>query len=311
MLQNVALQWDRRDHGNRQCESPGFCRFKLEAVEMVTRQIQYLRKLSLNVTPFLGGLALVVLGAAVPMHCRARAVQVAEVSTGLAFSESEVSAYAAEARNKFLDRMSAWRVKTCPQDCERVRGVWARLQPVLRAQQPGNPPTLQLELINSPDVDALSFADGTIFISTAFLKRSDLDDSQIAFVLAHEASHILMQHERQTLTSAMALMAPTQLQSAADIYAEIAERFFTLDDALTLIAHQTEFEADEVGLEIAALAGFNPHAQLAFMRSLAVKGEAESMVSTHPRATLRLEKLQARLPLVTRLYAAGVNDSSK
>ena len=243
--------------------------------------------------------------AAVSTYGTAATINVAEASTGLAFSESEVGAYAVQLRQQFLAEAQAQFERGCASHCQKIAGVWERLLPVIQSQQPQALAKLRLEIVTSTHIDALSFAEGTIVLSEAFVTRLGLDDAQLGFVLAHEVAHILLQHERQTLTSAMALMAPRTMGSASDLYAEMQERYFSLDSYLAVIAHQTEFEADEVGLELAALAGFDPALQLAFMQKLVGADAGQSMVSTHPDAALRLQRLRALLPLAVRLHAVG------
>jgi len=85
----------------------------------------------------------------------------------------------------------------------------------------------------------------------------------------HSNPRILLRHERQTLTSVVAVMAPPHPSSFADLYSEMEARYFQRDAYLSVIARRTEFEADEVGLQLAALAGFDSRRQLEFMQKLA------------------------------------------
>lgn len=184
--------------------------------------------------------------------------------------------------------------------------MWERLLPIIASQKAQTLAQPRLEIVTSKDLDALSFAEGTIVLSESFVSRLDLDADQIAFVLAHEVAHVLLQHERQTLTSVMALMPANHRRSASELYSEMEAHYFSMDDGLAVIAHQAEFEADEVGLEIAALAGFDPHKQLEFMYKLARVPRGQSLLSTHPDVALRLERLLAVMPLAVRLHAMGV-----
>lgn len=238
-------------------------------------------------------------------HCASDHINVAEASAGLAFSESEVGDRSVDLRKRFLATIELKQEEGCLAQCRKIARVWERLLPVIQAQQPKALARPSLEIVNSKDVDALSFAEGTIIISEEYVSRLELDNEQIAFVLAHEVSHILLQHERQTLTSAMALMPSRIARSASDVHTEMEERYFSMDTYFSLIAHQTEFEADEVGLEIAALAGFDPRKQLEFMQKLARNSVAQSMMSTHPEASQRLDRLRDLLPLAYRLYEGG------
>lgn len=229
-------------------------------------------------------------------------IPMAEASTGLAFSASEVGAHAAHIRNQLLLEMEASQERGCAVHCDAIAEVWEKLLPVIQSQQTQSPITFRLEIVNSRSVDALAFAEGTVILSEAFVSRLALDRAHIAFVLAHEVSHILMQHERQTLTSALAWMAPLPASSAADIYREMEDRYFQMDTYLSVVAHQTEFEADEIGLALAAMAGYDPRRQLEFMQTLTNRGSQQSMLSTHPDPSLRLGRLHDHLPLALRLF---------
>jgi len=231
-------------------------------------------------------------------------VVVAEASAGLAFSESDVDAYSVPLREQFLDARGTRMERGCATLCAEMERVWAQLQPVVRVQRSQLQALPRLEVVLSKDVDALAFAEGTVVVSEAFVSRLVLEDAELAFVLAHEVAHILLQHERQTLTSAMALMPGPGVRSVADCYSEMGEHYFMLEAYFSLIAQQTELEADEVGLHMAALAGFDPRWQLAFMEKLARTEHVQSMVSTHPDPALRLNKLREALPLAQRLFEA-------
>lgn len=211
------------------------------------------------------------------------AIPIAETSSGLAFSESEVGAHAAHIKSQFLLEADTKNERGCAVHCEAIAEVWDKLLPFIQAQQPRNPIALRLEIVNSSSVDALAFAEGTVILSEAFVSRLALNGAHIAFVLAHEASHILLQHERQTLTSALVWMAPLRAISAADIYQEMEDRYFQMDTYLSVVAHQTEFEADEIGLGLAAMAGYDPRLQLEFMQTLSNRGAGSRCSPPTPR----------------------------
>jgi len=186
-----------------------------------------------------------------------------------------------------------------------LRGVWRRLLPVTSFQKTGRLVLLSLVVVTSPDLQALSFPDGTIVISEVFIKREQLAAEQVAFVLAHEAAHVLLQHERQTLTSMLALIPSPARHSPQDVYTEMEFNYFSMTDAMTPIFHQVELEADEVGLQLAALAGYDPAAQLLFLIRSAQREVGPSMVPTHPSMDSRWRQLSQLLPLAQRLLEVG------
>jgi predicted Zn-dependent protease len=186
-----------------------------------------------------------------------------------------------------------------------VTGVWRRLLPVIRFQQTGRRVVLSLVVVTSPDIQALSFPDGTIVISEAFIEREQLVAAQVAFVLAHEATHVLLQHERQTLTSMLALIPSPARHTPQDVYTEMEFNYFPMADSMAPVFHQVELEADEVGLQLAALAGYAPAAQLQFLKRSARREAGQSMASTHPSMDSRWKQLSKLLPLAHRLLEVG------
>lgn len=233
----------------------------------------------------------------------ARELRLVEPSAGLAFSEAEVVRHAGSTRLRFLqDYFGRSGRLGCMAHCTVLGQVWEALLPVFRAQQPEREWPFTLVVVQDADVDALSFPDGTIVISEAFITRRQLAREQVAFVLAHEAAHVLLQHERQTLTTMLAVMPSNARRTPRDLYTEMEFRYFALSDPLSLMFHQVEFEADEAGQQMAALAGFAPDAQLRFLERAAQAADAPAAGSTHPAMADRLLRLRTLLPLARRLF---------
>jgi predicted Zn-dependent protease len=245
-------------------------------------------------------LLMLVLGAA-----QARVVHITEPSKGLAFTEAAVIDHARANRDALLDEARAKGQLGCVAYCDQLAAVWRKLMPVLRFQQAAHAPALRLVVLTHPDVHALSFPDGTVVISEVFIRHMRLDAPQLAFVLAHEAAHVLLQHERQTLTSMLALIPSRAQRTPQDVYTEMEFNYFAMADSMAVVFHNVELEADELGLQLAALAGYAPLAQLVFLERSLLRDARQSMVSTHPDMSSRLRKLRALLPLARRLHAVG------
>jgi predicted Zn-dependent protease len=236
---------------------------------------------------------------------QARMVSVVGPRLGLAFTETEVIDQTAATKAALLKSVREKDQFGCVVYCKMVRGVWQRLLPVIRFQQTGRRVVLRLVVVTSPDIQALSFPDGTVVISEAFIKREHLAAAQVAFVLAHEATHVLLQHERQTLTSMLALIPSPARRTPQDVYTEMEFNYFSMADSMAPVFHQVELEADEVGLQLAALAGYPPAAQLLFLQRSARREAGQSMVSTHPSMDNRWKQLRQLLPLAQRLFEVG------
>jgi predicted Zn-dependent protease len=95
-------------------------------------------------------------------------------------------------------------------------------------------------------------------------------------------------------------------RSVHDMYVEI-EYNLGLLKTLEPVLHQGEFEADELGLLLAASAGFAPQRQFEFMQNeVAEDSGRRALTATHPMPMERLERLTERLPLARRLHDAAL-----
>ncbi len=249
------------------------------------------------------GLALVLVLAPV-RSTRAAGLQLIDAPSGLAWSGEDVAQAGAGSASTVLAGAAEAGELGCRTHCDTIGRVWQRLSSVVSQQQAasGRPLELSLHVVQSTDVDAFATPDGTLVLSEDFIRRRHFDDAQLAFVLAHEVAHVLLEHERQALTAALAILPRVSSRTVEDIYVEFG---FNLGVVRLLepVRHQAEYEADELGLQIAALAAFRPAEQLRYMEDeAAAEQPANAVVSTHPTGANRLHRLTARLPLAERIY---------
>lgn len=195
----------------------------------------------------------------------------------------------------------------CSHHCERLERIFNRLVAVARTQT-ARSKTLPwiLTVVRLNDIEALAMPDGHVIVSEAFIDRRLSSDESLAFVLAHEMAHSILEHERQALTYARLLLPRDVHRTVRDMYAEIDFNFALLQ-AMEPVMQQGELEADELGLLLASLAGYSPERQLAFVEAEAANEAARTpLISTHPNAQLRLARLRASIPLARRLAAIAV-----
>jgi len=191
------------------------------------------------------------------------ALQLIDEPMGIAWVAREVAQAAASTATRVLSKAADMEGGSrCPTDCEAIACAWLRLAVVISAQQEGQacPFVLILHVVQSDGIDAFSVPDGTLVLSEDFVRRRQLDDAQLAFVLAHEASHVLLEHERQALTAALSLLPRNVSRTVDDIYVEFGFNISVLR-LRQPVMHQAEHEANEVGLQLAALAGYEPSIQ--------------------------------------------------
>jgi Zn-dependent protease with chaperone function len=230
------------------------------------------------------------------------AVELAYEPIALGWSTDEVELASSATFATIVQRAERAQQMGCSRHCERLQRTFDRLADVARTQRSGvRQLPWVLTVVRLPDVDALALPGGQIIVSESFIDQRGLTDDALAFVLAHEMAHSILEHERQALTFARLLLPRDVPRTVRDMYTEIDYNFALLQ-AMEPVLHQGEFEADELGLLLASVAGFAPDRQLAFIEMEAAEDtKRRPLLSTHPSPQLRLDRLRASLPLARRL----------
>jgi predicted Zn-dependent protease len=170
----------------------------------------------------------------------------------------------------------------------------------------------QLSLIQSNTLNASCAPGGKITFYTGIIEQLNLTDDEIAAIMGHEMAHALREHGRERLSEALAQNAVTNLALAAaganyasgiNAANQVAQYVLVLPNS-----RQNESEADAIGLELAARAGYNPHAAITVWQKMlkATQGKnPPEFLSTHPSGETRIEQLNALMPAVEPLYLAA------
>lgn len=169
----------------------------------------------------------------------------------------------------------------------------------------------ELALIDAPVLNASCAPGGKITFYTGLIRQLKLTDDEIAMVMGHEIAHALREHGRERMSQAKAtggltalagVLAPSKGLQVA-VASEATHYLFTLPNS-----REHESEADTMGLELAARAGYNPRAAMSVWEKMAAAsggaGNAE-FLSTHPSDSTRIASLTAMQPRVTPLYEAA------
>ena len=164
----------------------------------------------------------------------------------------------------------------------------------------------EVNLIGAKQINAFCMPGGKIAFYTGILHELKLTDDEVAMVMGHEISHALREHARERMGK----------NAATGIGASLLSQVFGLGDIgqtvtqygaqlLTLkFGREDESEADLVGMELAARAGFNPRAAVSLWQKMGVtnKGAPPEWLSTHPSGNARISQIEANLPQVLPLY---------
>jgi predicted Zn-dependent protease len=165
-----------------------------------------------------------------------------------------------------------------------------------------------VEVINDPDmVNAWCMAGGRMAIYTGLLQKIAPTDDEIAQVMGHEIAHALANHTAERMSIAIATQAAVVV---AGIVSEDTAKAMSVGALAATFAVQmpnsraSESEADEIGIEIAAKAGFNPNAAVTLWQKMEREsgGGPPQFMSTHPSPGNRQQRLAELVPTVTPYY---------
>lgn len=169
----------------------------------------------------------------------------------------------------------------------------------------------EVALIRSDDVNAFCMPGGKIAFFTGILNQLKLTDDELAMVMGHEMAHALREHSREQLAknsaTSLGISLGAQLLGLGDMgnyAARLGGQLLSLR-----FSRSDESDADLVGLEIAARAGYNPQAAVTLWEKMGKltgnNGNGLSFLSTHPSGPDRIRELQRNVPNVQGLYNAA------
>lgn len=191
----------------------------------------------------------------------------------------------------------------------RVRAITNRLIPASAAFRPEAAQwKWEVNVIRSDQVNAWCMPGGKIAVYSGLITKLNLSDDEIAAVVGHEIAHALREHAReraseqmgaQVLISGASILLGTG-QAGADLGGVFYKAFFGLPNSRL---HETE--ADRIGVEIAARAGYDPRAAITLWQKMSRASGATDgpeFLSTHPSADTRLKDLEVYSARVMPLY---------
>lgn len=168
-----------------------------------------------------------------------------------------------------------------------------------------------VEVIDEPEVvNAWCMAGGRMAVYTGLIEKLDPTDDELAQVMGHEISHALANHTAERMSVAMATNVGVAL---AGVLSENAQRTMSTAALAAALAIQmpnsrtSEAEADQIGIELAAKAGYNPNAAVSLWQKMAnvSGGGPPQFLSTHPSPANRQQRLAELAPQMMPYYEAA------
>jgi predicted Zn-dependent protease len=167
------------------------------------------------------------------------------------------------------------------------------------------PATWEVTVFASDDVNAFALPGGKIGVFTGLLKVASTQD-QLAAVIGHEVSHVLARHSAERASADL----PAQLGGAVASMYGVGQLYGMGVNALFLLPYSRshESEADLLGLDLMAMAGFDPRASITLWQNMAKASGGQKppeMLSTHPSDETRMHDLNARMKVALDLYVTA------
>ena len=231
-------------------------------------------------------------------------------------SSAEINSQAAKAYQETIGEARAKRtLNRNPSDVARVRGIAARLIPVtsvFRSDAPGW--RWESNVITSDEHNAWCMPGGKIAVYTGLIYKLNITDDELAAVMGHEIAHALREHGREKVGQATGIGIAAAIGGAVGAYygidADVGQSVLGAVGELAFMRPNSrgmEQEADRMGVELAARAGYDPHAAITLWAKMgrASGGQPPQWLSTHPSHQSRIADLKVYAERVQPLYVAA------
>ena len=217
-------------------------------------------------------------------------------------------------RQAYLQEMGKYKQEgklvTDPRVLARVERITGRLVAQAIQMRPDSAKwEWSVEVIDEPkQVNAWCMAGGRMAIYTGLIRQVDPTDDELAQVMGHEISHALANHTAERMSVVMAGQAGVL---AAGILSDKPVQSMAIAAAAAKLAVElpnsraAENEADEIGIKLAAKAGYDPRSAVTLWQKMGKVGDGKAppaWISTHPSDAQRQQRLNAMVPKMMPLY---------
>jgi len=231
----------------------------------------------------------------------------------MAVSSEEVNA---SAEKQYAQMMAEAKQKGAldkdPAQVERVKRIVSRLIPQTTAFRPDAAKwPWEFHVITLDEVNAWCMPHGKIAVYTGLLQKIQPTDDELAAVLGHEMGHALREHTREQISQEMGTQTLLGIAGALFGLGQTAQSLGAMAANVTIglpKSRTDETEADRIGVELAARAGYDPRAAVNLwekMEKLAGGSQPPQWLSTHPSNESRIADVRQYAEKVLPLYTAA------
>jgi predicted Zn-dependent protease len=237
-------------------------------------------------------------------------------SQAMMVSDAEAAQQSVQAYNQLLSEAAQQRVlDNDPATLVRVQAI---ARPIIDQAMQKRPETRSwqwdVHVLKSEEINAWCMAGGKIAVYTGLLEKIRPTDDELAQVLGHEIAHALLSHQAEKISRAqmqklglgLGVLAGAAVGYDVRGLAGLADSLATLGLQLPN-SRQAENEADSVGIELAARAGFNPNAAVTLWEKMIQAGGSggPEWLSTHPNPESRIQAMKAKAQQLMPVYEAN------
>jgi predicted Zn-dependent protease len=169
----------------------------------------------------------------------------------------------------------------------------------------------EFNLVKENTVNAFAMPGGKVVIYTGLLPVTQTEEA-LAVVMGHEIAHVIAQHSNERLSQQVALQyggaVAGGLLGNSQAMQQLGSTVFGLGAQYGVMmpyARKQEYEADEIGLIIMAIAGYNPQTAVPFWTRMAQSGggaQIPEFLSTHPTDSKRIANMEKIMPNVLQYF---------
>ncbi|MBM3116445.1 M48 family metallopeptidase [Jeongeupia naejangsanensis] len=235
-------------------------------------------------------------------------------SMSMLVSEKDVVQMSAQAYNDTLGKAkSSGKLNADAALTRRVRSIADRIIPQTAVFRPDALNwQWEVNVEQSKELNAYCMAGGKIMFYSGIITQLKLSDDEIAQIMGHEIAHALREHARERMSSEA--NKQIAMQGLSILTGGKYDALLGMGDQLIAVGYslpnsrEHESEADVMGLELAARAGYKPQAAVTLWQKMAAasQGGSPEFLSTHPSSSTRIRDLQAQIPKVEPLYETAV-----
>jgi predicted Zn-dependent protease len=224
-------------------------------------------------------------------------------------SEEQVEQGAVEAYNQEKTKaQSEGKLNSDSALTARVRNVSQRLIPGTAVFRPDAANwKWEINTLTTKELNAYCMPGGKIMVYSGLVDQLKLTDAEMAAVIGHEMAHALREHSRERISRMTAqqliIGGVAAAAGAGEAVTGLANQVASVTFQLPHSREQ-ESEADVIGLELMARAGYDPNAAVSVWNKMmaAEQGSPPEFLSTHPSPKSRIQELQAQIPKVLPIY---------